>query len=345
VSASRPRPLPVRRYWLTALAVAAALWAALFWAPVSREARMHATAETDYLKASWIYDRLHHDATPVDIAFFGSSRMLQAVDAGRVERGMNAGSGNGLHVENLSIPGLGRDSEFLIARDALAAKRPRLAVFELDYLESGDPNGGLALLASGPDLLGMPWLINRELPYDLLFVPAHNLRLLWDGLRGADAFDPLRYEGPHWNGTEFNRGRNGFVSGPRSLFPPAERLRTDSAWWADNLRRKAAEYDSWAWLELRYNEILLRRILEATREAGARVIFLYIPPVGMTEPPFQQEMLRRYGEIWSLPADIVADHRLWLNPTHPNLFGARRISDWLADRLAEEQATGTLPAR
>jgi hypothetical protein len=258
---------------------------------------------------------------------------------------MTAGSSSLLHVENLSIPGLGRDSEFLIARDALAAKHVRLAVFELDYIETGGSNGGFPLLASGPDLLGMPWIVNRDLPYDLLFVPAHNLQLLWNGLRGQDDFDPLRYEGPHWNGTEFNRGRNGFVSGPRSLSLSAERLQADSAWWAGNLRRKAAEYDSWAWLELRYNEVLLRRTLDAMRADGARVIFLYIPPVGMTEPPFQQEMLRRYGEIWNLPADIVADHRLWLNPTHPNLFGARRISDWLAGRLAEEQAKGAVPVR
>lgn len=345
MSVSNPRFRPALRYWLTALAAMLALWAALFWAPVSQEARMHGTLGSDYLKNAWIYDRLHHDDTPIDIAFFGSSRMLQAVDAGRLETALNAGSASGLHVENLAIPGLGRDAQLLLARELLAAKRPRLAVFELDYLEDPSPNGGFPLLTSGPELLDMPLLVNRELPYDLLFVPAHNLRLLWDELRGADRFNPARYAGLHWNGTEFNHGANGQISAPRAYYLPADRLRSDAAQWAGNLRRKAGQYDSWAWLELRYNEVLMRRLLETVRQSGTRIVFLYMPPVGMSEPPFHQDMLRQYGEIWSLPADIEGDNRYWTNPTHPNLFGARRISDWLAGRLAEELAAGALPPR
>ena len=341
MSASNPRKPPVLRYWLTALAMTLVLWAALFWAPVSQEARMHATAETDFLKAGWIYDRLHHDDTPIDIAFFGSSRMLQAVDASRLETALNAGSAAGLHVENLATPGLGRDSELLFARELLATKRPRMVVFEVDYIEAGWPNDAFPLLVSGPELLEMPLVINRDLLYDLLFVPAHNLRLLWNRLRGVDGFDPAHYEGPHWNGTEFNHGRDGQISAPRTEYLPAAKLHEEAAWWAGNLRRKAGQYDSWAWIQLRYNEILLQRLLDMVKQSGTRIAFLYIPPVGMGAPPFNQALLRQYGEIWSMPADIEADNRNWLNPTHPNLYGARRISDWLAGRLATEAA---LPA-
>jgi hypothetical protein len=325
-----------RTYWLIALATGVLAWAALFWAPIDPAQRFHAAAATDYLKAGWIYDRLHDDPTPVDIAFLGSSRMMQGVNAASVEAGLNAATGRGLHVANLALPDVGRDVPYLTERLLLATKRPKLLVIETDYLEGTRPAAGFPLLTSGANLLEMPWLLNQGLPYDLLYVPAHNLRLLWDRLAGAGAGEGAPYAGPHWDDTEITRMRDGHASLPRTEFLAEADLRRDAAWWAENLRRKAAQYDDWAWLQLRYNEKILRRMLEAARAAGTRVVFLYIPPVGIGAEPFHAALLRQFGEIWALPPEIEGDHRLWMNPTHPNAYGARKISAWLGQRLAAE---------
>jgi hypothetical protein len=332
----RPRSLA---YLGLMLAAAIVLWAAAAATPDDPYQRYKASASTDYIKAGWIYERLHFDPTPIDIAFLGSSRSMQGIDGAKIEDLLGAGGRPDLHVANLALPALGRDVDYLIARQLLEAKRPKLLVVEVDYIEFHEPNPSFLLLADMKDVAQAPLLINENLASDLFQIPARNLRLLWEAtLHGPQRFAPQLYAGPHWDDVYITTGHDGVRSPPRLSFLERDDFEARARGFVDGMTGKARQYDSWAWVELRYTETYLKRLLDMSRDAGVKIVFLYMSPNGAPPQPFNESLLRRYGDIWPMPEDIRQDYSLWFNPTHLNFNGAERLSAALAQRLLAEAA-------
>jgi hypothetical protein len=88
-------------------------------------------------------------------------------------------------------------------------------------------------------------------------------------------------------------------------------------------------------LPYRYNLIYLEKIQNLAREKGVRVVFLYLPFWKGPAQPIHSSMLTPAGRILH-PVDILADPSIWQNEEHLNVFGARRISEWVAKELAHD---------
>jgi len=53
--------------------------------PHSRLARFNSLTEPAVIKPGWIYERIHHDRTPLDVVFIGTSRSVFGVNSAAVE--------------------------------------------------------------------------------------------------------------------------------------------------------------------------------------------------------------------------------------------------------------------
>lgn len=340
------RALSPARYALTACATCVLAWAALFFLPTDPYQRHAALRSTDYIKGAWIYERLNFDPTPVDIAFLGSSRTMEGVDAATVEADL-ATDGVAAHVVNLALPSLGQDTPALLARMLAETKRPRIVFVETDYLVSRGSSPAFSLLATPQEALGAPFVVNEWLPANLLRIAARNLSLTWKRLTGQSAvFDPTAYRGAHWEDVLRVTGRDGRLGRARVTHMSIASFESEAAIWQGNLLRKSRQYHDWAWVELHYAETWQQRMLEALQTSGTHIVLLSMPPVGMKEPPFHATTLRQYGEFWALPDLVAHDHTLWDNPTHMNYWGAEAYSHWLARQLRDRQGPflGTLAA-
>ena len=78
-------------------------------------------------RVRWIYERIHFDPAPVDVAVIGPSRSGAAVAAPRLEADL-AALGQPLRAVNFSLPENGRDLNWVILDELLAVKHPRLVV-------------------------------------------------------------------------------------------------------------------------------------------------------------------------------------------------------------------------
>jgi hypothetical protein len=339
MSASEASAIPARRagrffapYYLAAVAatVVAVLVVilGLHHDPYRRYLKLEAT---DYVKAHWIYERLHFDPTPVDVAFIGTSHTLHGVDSAVVERALNAQGGPALHVVNLALPHPGEDTHFALVRQLLATKRPLLVVIEQQYLLSRAGHPAFAVLADTADQLPPPG------PHPDMFANAlallHRQVELWAStlLEGGGKFDAARFAGDHWDDTYQINWRNGRTP-PRlevakDLAPRAARERASQ-------ESKGAQFGRWGWLMLAYNQAYLERTVDALRQAGVQVVFLYLPPYRFPDEPLAAGELRRMAEIIKPQhGGLLDDPALWADVEHLNWPGAQVLSAWLGERL------------
>jgi hypothetical protein len=321
-------------YLAILLAIAAISFVALAFIEDDPYSRHKAALSTDYIKAKWIYERLHFDPTPVDIAFLGSSRTMQNVDSALIEKALNASTGGEFHVVNLALPKLGRDVPYLFGRMLVETKKPKLVVVEVDYLNQRGGSAIFPQLATLDDLWAAP-RINQDLFYDFVSVSARHGRLLWQSiLSGNSQFDAAGYRGEHWDDDYQTTGANGRISGPRVAFMEKRRFEREAKQWVSLQQSKAAQYDDWAWIEFYYNETYEHRLLDLLRRSNVKIVLLYLAAVGSAEHPAHFETISDYGDLWAVPKELTSDNTFWINPTHMNYSGAQIFSTFLANRLS-----------
>ena len=293
-----------------------------------------------YLRAKWIYERIHFDRTPIDVAFIGTSHTQSAVDSRIVEEAL-VEAGRKLHVVNFAIPHLGRDLHYLIVRELLENRRVGELVVELQEFEARAPHPAFQRLADVRDLATAPIVINTGFFENLVRLPLRQGELFLRSRRDERAakFDGAGYEGAHWDDTYLLHG----VSTPRTSTYTAAYL--DER--AQPLRRALVEKevmarrfsvsDGGCSLLNRYNRIYLRDLLDLARRHGVQVTFLYLPFFHGPAQAAEAAYFRKFGATLT-PSDALDDASSWLNVDHLNVFGARRASRWIGQRLATDHA-------
>lgn len=327
--------------WLTATMLAVMLL--LVCLPHDPYIRFQQVAQESvhYLRLKWIYERIHHDATPIDVAFIGTSHTQSGIDDARVEAQARA-MGLDARVVNFAVPHLGRDLEFVVVRELLAHRPVRTLVVELQETEARAPHPGFQRLGTVQDLLQAPWLVNTGLVENFVRLPVRQTRYALASVLPAAfgmqaAFDPAAYEGPHWNDTYIPHG----FTEPRTRQedwafhePELRKLRRET----DAKEQLARRFDGLPLqsnLLYRYNEIYLQRMVDLARDKGVRLVFLYLPAPDAQRLPRVASGLQTFGPVLDA-RPILQAPGLWQNADHLNVFGARVLSDWVAAELARQ---------
>jgi hypothetical protein len=307
-----------RRYLLAASVTALALLVALSLLPDDKYIRYRQVGG-DGQKAGWIYERLHFDPEPVDVAFLGTSHTMRAVDAERIEAGLR-----GVRVASLAMPYHGQNLAYVLAKELFANKRVRLVVLEVREIQSRAGHDMFWYLADREDIVSPVWLFNPNAITDLAHLPGRQLRLFFRGLfpdafGEPRAFDPAHYAGHHWSDAADH-----IVTHPREWLEAehANELRT---------RSYGALPASLHPLEFRFSTEYTNRIKALAAANGTAVAFLYLPSYSETAPPADRAL---YDDLWTPPAAVLAPPERWADLTHLNAAGANALVPWLTDQIA-----------
>lgn len=298
-----------------------------------------ASESVHYLRVKWIYERIHFDKTPIDVAFIGTSHTQSGINSEKVEQVIQR-KGNNIHVVNFSVPHLGRDLQFLILRELIENRKVQKVVIELQEAEARAPHPGFQRLALVEDIFKSPVVINSGIFENISRLPLRQIQLLlrsieprFFGLVGQ--FDPGSYEGAHWDDTYKLHG----IDIPRTKANSREELQQAAVQlqkqfekkqlvarklWLPNMRYSLVE---------RYNYLYLDAMLDLASSHGVEVVFLYLPYYQGPKMPIGHEYLVTKGRV-IVPYEVFSTSSYWQNVDHLNFSGANYLSVWVGETLS-----------
>ena len=313
--------------------------------PHDRYIRYQQFGGTAMLPLGWVYDRLHYDRTPIDIAIIGASRTEVGISAPQVESILAAKLGRPVHVANLSLPQDGRNLHYEMTKELLAT-HPEVKLIVYSLIEHASRTGHPAFrdVADTGDVLRAPMLLNPKYFDNVVYQPYRQLSLFLQtrlpGLFGVHrSFDPRRYTGAehdatlsHWSvhgnwvdrdtihtAVELAKAAEGKVARRNPIFLPS--------------RLREYEYV----VERHYT----RATIALARAHHVQTGFLYLPVYAHDQPIADLNFYRARGFI--LNAGVVAhDASNYSDYAHLNRNGSTKMSRWLAGWLAAREQRGQL---
>ncbi len=325
---------------LAMLASILAGYAALAAIPHDPYIRYQSFKGTIFGRLTWIYDRIHHDAAPIDVVVLGSSRSGAGIVPPMLEEELAARCGVTLKVANFALPASGMDIRLTLLDELLETKRPRLVVFDTVEQLPRDGHQAFADLARSSEVLGSPWLINRNLPSNLIRLPVRQVQLaaatLAPGAFGyTGSFIPENYAG-----TTIRIAPADILDGYR--LPPADMTPEDHAALldADSVRRLAGLTPPLlggriAPLEFGVSRHYVRAVHDRAQAAGARFAFVFFPFYKGPDAPLDEAWLKGVAPVWSVPG-VSGDPANYLDTAHLGRQPQPQVQAWLADRIAGE---------
>jgi hypothetical protein len=325
----------VKRFVLLFAATALAALVVMILLPHDKYLRYQSLNDHVAPNAYWIYQRIHDDPTPIDIAFIGTSRTGRSVNTKRLEEDLSQ-QGVMAKAANFYIFKAGRNMHYAVAKELLEHRSVKLLVLEMTEWEDRKPHPDFIFLADPADVVFAPTLINLHYFSDLARLPGRQVDLFLEttlqqmGLREPD-FVPPPYQGPNMDSSEYLQTLDGtkhyFLQ--RHSFRDMEKLRLQQ----EASVTPAVLPPSLGWLEYRYPRYYVERILDLAQSKGTKVVFLYVPRYGGPPAPAPYQLYARRVKLLN-PGTQMQDYRLWDDESHLNWYGAQRLTDSVADQLA-----------
>jgi hypothetical protein len=280
----------------------------------------------------WIYERIHFDPAPVDVAIVGPSRAQLGLSAAAIERDL-AKQGKHANVANFSLPGDGRDIQWAILNELFKTKSPKVIVLEVE--EEPYPFGHFFFKYAAPaEAIAFPpspFLHNYL--YNLAYLPIRKLKLfganLFPDLFGiSKQFDPEHYAK---NRTDFSTSFPGEFGKlvdmehpvPRATLLAQPRVPVPQTFVARALTRLNGGED----------HLYIEKIAREAKENGAQLVFVHLPMFEGPQTVSDEAFLKQFGPVFNY-GDLAPHDELFENWSHLNHAGAMKASARLADAIA-----------
>jgi hypothetical protein len=312
-----------------ALAVALILNAAVVLLPENDYQRWQLQDPDGSLR--WIYERIHFDPKPIDIAIVGSSRAQLGLSAAAVEQDL-AKQGKPVHVANFALPGAGRDIQWAILNELFKAKSPKVVVLGVE--EDPYPFGHFFFkyVAPAEAIVFPPSPFLHNYLYNLAYLPIRKLKLfganLFPDLFGlSKQFDPEHYAKNRTDYTtnfigdgklvdmEHPVARATLLAEPREPVPRTLVARA--------LTRLNGGED----------HLFTQKIAHEAKAHGAQLVFVHMPMFEGPTTVSDEDFLKQFGPVLNY-GDLAPHDELFENWAHLNHAGAMNASARLAEAIA-----------
>lgn len=288
-------------------------------------------------KADWIYERLHFDPEPIDVALIGTSRTGNGLSGPDIETAYCKATGRRIRVANLSIPETGRNMHYVIAKEAMRTKTPALTIVELNETESRTQHPGFVMLADAGDVLAAPLFVNFSYFADLARLPGRQATLWFNTLGRRAAVRPS-FDSTSYQGHDLDRTRELPLIDGRviSRFIASSKSELDEAYGrrVRKLSRVIRLPSGFRRFEYRLSRLYLKKI-EALADANSvGLAYAFIPAWREGRLPDEiKTVLEIDRPVIDLGGAIATDPGKWMDATHVNAWGAMEASARFSDEL------------
>lgn len=309
--------------------------------------RYQTTKDTLFAYSQFIYERLHFDETPVDIAFIGSSRTLGGVYVPELELALQ-GRGLPMRVINMSLPASGMDLRLAEARELLRA-RPETKLIVISVSERLPRQGHQAMgdLATASDLLAGPYLSNVTLPQNLLNLPMRQINLatataLPDAFGYQEDFSTEAYLGSSPSPNSAPGWTPLIPDNPLTSQQHRDTLEAESQMRNRELGSALLPPD-YAWLEFAVSRQSLDEIVRLAEANDTRVAFLFLPFYKGPSEPAELSWLSQRAPVWQF-TQLGQDPCNYVDAAHLSTEAVPQLTEFLADAIESEFGLAMEPA-
>ena len=279
----------------------------------------------------WIYERIHFDPTPIDIAIVGPSREQLGFSPAAIEQDL-AQRGEHANVVNFALPGAGRDIQWAILNELFKAKSPKVVVLGVE--DQPYPFGHFLFkyVAPAEAIVFPPSPFLHNYLYNLAYLPVRKLELfganLFPGLFGlTKEFDPEHYAKNRTDYTTSFIGDGKLVDMehqvPRATLLAQPREPVPRTLVARLLTRLNGGED----------HLFTEKIARAAKAHGAQLVFVHLPMFEGPQTISDEDFLKQFGVVLNY-SDLAPHDELFENWSHLNHAGAMIASARLAGAIA-----------
>ena len=289
-------------------------------------------------RLAWIYERIHFDPKPIDVAIVGPSKTFVGVSSDLIEQRLSL-LGKRANVVNLSLVFQGRNAQWAILDELYKAKSPRILIvqFDRETVHRGHP-WFMSFAPSVDIAFNAPMYLHNYF-IDLWFLPSRQSKLFAASLFPHafgfhDSFDPAQYMKAR---TDFTTDFS--VDGGRWV--DMKHVKTAAQLIADHEELKKLMHiyalpPSVAAFVDADNRIYLDRIERLAGAHGTAILTLYLPDFddGALDEK-TRNYYAAYGKILDF-SDLAGRNELFSDFSHLNHAGAKLVSERIADAIASQ---------
>jgi hypothetical protein len=295
--------------------------------------------QSDLFKLRWVYERIHFDPTPIDIAIIGSSRVEAALSAPDLAAALTAKLGRPIHVANIAVPYEGRNLHYTIAKELLES-HPETKIILLSVVERADiSHPAFRYVTRVSDVLGAPWRINHYYAIDAAFLPYRQMSdfvqtMFPSWFRKSTSFRADEYRGTNWDSTQTFRIPGGRLI-DRYLVASSEKLATGAAEMKSGLGSKEGYWvqpSKWYALNAPLEPVYTTRLTEMAKQHGAQVLFVHLPFYSSIPGQYDHAFYEHLGPLLDAQ-QFSTDAHTYADVGHFNRYGIVKVSPWLASAI------------
>jgi hypothetical protein len=334
------RPLSSARFLFGTLVTATLVSVLVSLLPYNHYVQYQTLDGTIFGGARYFYERVNFDPTPIDVLIIGASREKVAIDVPNLESLLRDGGMGDVHVLNLSLPASGDDLHYVLLKEALSTRHPKLVLIGIYEQQARTGHEAFRELADIWDVVAAPLLLNTNYASNLLYMPMRQMLLAWDsiapGLSGYQTqFDPAHYIKMGIDPRE----QPGVPAAAPGEKEPKQNPAKDELEASSNARlRRITRPLLPGWLEaieFAVPRTYLAKMKELCDERGITVAFVYLPLYRGPTEPWDASFYRPLGPILS-PTFISQDYTAYTSDAgHLNKRGAERVTRWFANTIAD----------
>ncbi len=306
--------------------------------PDDRYLRYQQLTDTIQYRSLWIYERLHFDPTPIDIAVVGPSRIGSSINTLLLEKLLAERGFPNIHAVNFSLPQSGFDLAYVLSKEVLRTKHPKVLIENaIDQMpRRGHP--AFKDLGDVADVVAATKLVNVDYFVDLLKLPFRQIKLAivaiapeFFGYRPK--FDPTRYAGSNIDTTVNELLPDGHVVDHMTVHSEAT-IQRDFERFSSGMKPPVLG-GSIQDYEFTVSRRAYENMAKAAKSFGSTMYIYYEPYYRGPERPPEYEFYRQLAPV-ILADQGKNDYRLFSDARHKNHAGAAVLTALLADRLAAD---------
>lgn len=279
----------------------------------------------------WIYERIHFDPRPIDVAIVGPSREHLGLSAAMIEQDL-AQQGKQANVVNFALPGAGRDIQWAILNELFRAKSPKVLVLGVEDQPYPFGHFFFKYVAPAEAIVFPPSPFLHNYFYNLAYLPIRKLKLF-----GANLFPDLFGLSKQFDPDHYARNRTDYSTSfigdgklvdmehpvPRSTLLAEPQEPVPRTLVARIFTRLNGGED----------HLFTEKIAREAKAHGAQLVFVHLPMFEGPQTVSDTDFLKQFGLVLNY-GDLAPHDELFENWSHLNHAGAMNASARLANAIA-----------